>query len=463
MKMKKKNLRKLTALLLIGVMAISALGCGKNGEQTTGANGGVGGGDNGRNGNKTVTSKSSDEKITLNVINYHVGTDYAADYYAYLFDSFTKTAAGQNVVFNFEEIPTTDAFNQKIKLLISSGTLPDIVLNGGNNITELAARSGKVADLTPYFDNDPEWKELFDQRSLEFNTVDGRIYGVPVSKEISYIYYNKELFEKAGVAAPETAFDNWGDFFAACEKFKAAGITPVGMDTADSGWLSNLWFSALIATQNAHGHKWMNTEYPTDFNTPELIAAAGTLQKMLAEYTTADAVGGKYDPMATHFFNGEVAMFPNGPWMIPDFRSPDKAAVDFYDKVGVMLMPHSGMSMVPTPGDMVGASDPAKIEAAVAFLKYATTIENQLKALEMTGLQPVSPQVEIPATLSKTDPLMARVLDVAGKAQITYGQNQAYWHQNVIDAFSTYLPELAYYNITAEQFCTKLTEAALKN
>jgi raffinose/stachyose/melibiose transport system substrate-binding protein len=121
------------------------------------------------------------------------------------------------------------------------------------------------------------------------------------------------------------------------------------------------------------------------------------------------------------------------------------------------------MSMVPTPGDMVGATDPAKIEAAVAFLKYSTTIENQLLALEMTGLQPVSPQVKIPASLSETDPLMATVLDVASRAKVTYGQNQAYWHQNVIDAFSTYLPELAYYNITAEQFCSKLTEAALRN
>jgi raffinose/stachyose/melibiose transport system substrate-binding protein len=121
------------------------------------------------------------------------------------------------------------------------------------------------------------------------------------------------------------------------------------------------------------------------------------------------------------------------------------------------------MSMVPTPGDMVGATDPAKIDAAVAFLKYSTTIENQLKALEMTGLQPVSPQVEIPASLRESDPLMAEVLDIAGHAKITYGQNQAYWHQNVIDAFSTFLPELAFRNMTPEQFCSKLTEAALKN
>ena len=61
---------------------------------------------------------ADDEKVTLSVINYHVGTDYAAEYYSYLFEAFQQTEEGKNVEFSFEEIPTTDAFNQKIKLLI---------------------------------------------------------------------------------------------------------------------------------------------------------------------------------------------------------------------------------------------------------------------------------------------------------------------------------------------------------
>ena len=372
--MKRKFVKRLMASALIGSMTLGLVACS--------------------GGDKDKESSDDSGKIVLNVINYHVGTDYAADYYSYLFEEFQKTEAGKNVEFNFEEIPTTDAYNQKIKLLISSGDLPDIVFNGGNNITELAAKSGKVADLTPYFDEDPEWKALFDDTSLEFNTVDGKIYGVPVSKEISYIYYNKELFEKAGIEAPETAFASWDEFFEVCDQLKAKGITPLGMDTADSVWLTNLWMSALIGTNGEAGNEWMNTMYPTDFNTPEVEAAAEKIQTMFKEYTTADAVGGKYDPMATHFFNGEVAMFPNGPWMIPDFREPEKAPEGFYDKVGIMLMPGNGMEMVPTPGDMVGATEKEKIEAAVAFLKFETSPENQIKALEMTGLQPVSNDLE---------------------------------------------------------------------
>ena len=440
--------KKLVSVLLCaGMIASMAAGCGSN----EGGN------------SKQEETKSSDGKVVLNVINYHVGTDYAAEYYDYLFTEFQKTEEGKNVEFKFEEIPTTDAYNQKIKLLISSGDLPDIVFNGGNNIINLAVESGKVQDLTSYFEEDPEWKAQFDESSLEFNSVDGKIYGVPVSKEISYIYYNKDLFEQAGLEAPDVAYETWDDFFKACDTLKEKGITPLGMDTADLGWLTNLWYSGLIGTAGDTGNEFMNAMYPTDYNTPEVEKATTDLQKMLAEYTTADAVGGKYDTMATHFFNSEVAMFPNGPWMIPDIRSEEKAPAGFYDKVGIMLLPESGMEMVPTPGDMVGAKDPEKTEAAVAFLKFETSIENQLKGLEMAGLQPVSSQVEIPDSLKDSDPLMAEVLEIQPKAKWTYGQNQAYWYQNVIDTFSTELPELAYANITPEEFCTKLSEAAQKN
>ena len=82
-----------------------------------------------------------------------------------------------------------------------------------------------------------------------------------------------------------------------------------------------------------------------------------------------------------------------------------------------MLLPEYGMEMVPTPGDMVGAKDPEKIKAAVAFLKFETKKENQIKGLEMAGLQPVSSEIEIPASLTEADPLMAEVLDIQSKAK----------------------------------------------
>ena len=67
------------------------------------------------------------------------------------------------------------------------------------------------------------------------------------------------------------------------------------MDTADLGWLSNLWYSGLIGTSGEEGNEFMNTAYPTDYNVPVVEEATEQLQKMLENYTTSDAAGGKYD------------------------------------------------------------------------------------------------------------------------------------------------------------------------
>lgn len=45
----------------------------------------------------------------------------------------------------------------------------------------------------------------------------------------------------------------------------------------------------------------MNTMNPTDYNTPEMIAAAEKIQKMYQNYTTQDAIGGKYENAANNF------------------------------------------------------------------------------------------------------------------------------------------------------------------
>ena len=120
---------------------------------------------------------------------------------------------------------------------------------------------------------------MFDEKDLEFNSYEGKVYGIPVSKEISYIYYNKDLFAEAGLEAPDVAYETWDEFFDACDTLKSKNITPVSMDTADLGWLSNLWYSGLIGTSGEEGNEFMNTAYPTDYNVPVVEEATERLRK----------------------------------------------------------------------------------------------------------------------------------------------------------------------------------------
>ena len=75
----------------------------------------------------------------------------------------------------------------------------------------------------------------------------------------------------------------WDDFYKACDTLKSKNITPVSMDTADLGWLSNLWYSGLIGTAGEEGNKFMNTMYPTDYTSDLVVRRNRTVTEDVKE------------------------------------------------------------------------------------------------------------------------------------------------------------------------------------
>ena len=56
-------------------------------------------------------------------------------------------------------------------------------------------------------------------------------------------YYNKKLFEKAGVKAED--IKSWDDFLGAVKKLKAAGITPIVVGAGEK-WPMHFYYSYLV-------------------------------------------------------------------------------------------------------------------------------------------------------------------------------------------------------------------------
>jgi multiple sugar transport system substrate-binding protein len=85
----------------------------------------------------------------------------------------------------------------------------------------------------------------------------GTIYGVPGSRSGWVFYYNKDLFEQAGLD-PEDPPDTYDELVAAAEALKAAGITPFGGGNQD-GW----------------GYlQYLNIMFPGEFSADESLALA---------------------------------------------------------------------------------------------------------------------------------------------------------------------------------------------
>lgn len=425
----------LLAVMLVGLMS----GCGAQKDETPAEGTGV---------------------VVIHYPTFQCGVNTAAPVVDQLITEFNETYAGKYQIVK-EDVPGDANYVDKIKVQLGTGDLPPVIYGAGYNLLDLVLAKDLAVDLTPYVEADAEWKALYSDTSLITNSRDGKIYASSVEgSQIGY-FYNKELFAQAGIQAPAAT---WDELFQQCETLKAAGITPMALDTADSAWVTQLWWGAMTATAGEDGLAFMQTMNPRDYNTPELISSAEKIQKMLQEYTTLDAIGGKYENAANNFLSGQAAMIANGPWMIGDFSDTSKTTADFAEKVGVAIYPDGFVYDAPIQGYIVTKQDDPKLEeAAVEMVKFFTSAHAQQLGVEMQGMVPASPSVQITDTAKEQYPLLAGFLDKASKATVSTDNMQATIFSNLLDVISQELPRLHSGELDAAGFCQAMTDAAAKN
>lgn len=437
--------KRLTALALAALMTAGCLsGCGGGGETT----------------DEGASTESTGEEIVINYPTFQCGVNTASPVVDQLIEEFNAEYAGKYRI-QKEDVPGDANYVDKIKVQLGTGDLPPVVYGGGYNLLDLALAKDVVVDLTPYVEADPEWKALYSDVALTTNSRDGKIYASSSEGSLVGYFYNKDLFAQAGIDAPATT---WDEFWQQCDKLKAAGITPLALDTADSAWVTSLWAGAMIATSGDEGYEFMKQMNPIDYNNQPTIDAFTNVQKMLQEYTTLDAIGGKYEHAANNFLSGQAAMIANGPWMIGDFSDETKTTADFADKVGVAIFPGNFVYDAPIQGYFVTKQDdPALEEAAVEMVRFFTSAHAQQVALEVQGMVPASSTVEITETAKQNYPLLVEFLDLAEGATVRTDNLQATMYPNLLDVVSQDLPLLASGEMTPTEFCQTLSTEAAKN
>ena len=393
-------------------------------------------------------STASGDVIEISFPTFMCGTASQTEWCAERVAAFNEEYAGQYKVV-MEEIPGDQNYIDKLKVLYSADDLPDVIVTGGYNLIDMM--QDKLVDLTPYLEEDPEWADFMSEVGKNVNSRDGKLYAVPYIRQIVGYYYNTELFEQAGI---ESVPATWDEFFEACDKLLAAGITPVSMDTADSGWCTSLMLGAMVGSTDS-GEEFMNTNQPTDYNNQDLIDAAAKIQTMLQKYTTADAIGGDYAAAANNFFNEKTAIIANGPWMVSKFYDTSVVSEDFADKIAVAAYPEGVMYNSGQIGWSIASKTPEKIEASLAFVKFMTSEESQRLDLEVCSVVP-------DCTIADADvyPLVTETIALADTAEHSINDYQSLWHATVVDEVSVQYPLLADGSITPEQFAQALTDAA---
>jgi raffinose/stachyose/melibiose transport system substrate-binding protein len=409
----------------------------------------------------TLGAQASNE-VVLKFPHYQVPPAIGWEWRKATIDGFNKMYAGKYRV-EMESVPSDQLYIEKIQVLAAADQLPPLFEIKQFTLGDTLANEGRLADLKPYFDADPAWGKQFIPSSVKFLTRNGKIVAEPAySGWYAGIYYNKELFAKAGIKEFPTT---WDAMLVACEKLKAIGVPAFAMMTGENAWTTGLILSGILAS-TPEGYDWFNTKVPKpDFEKSKPFLAAATLLQKLLKYAAPSSIGATYAVAQNTFVSGKAAMISNGPWMVGSFKDEKVSPPGFIDKVGYALMP--GGVAISDMGLSWGMAISAKAsqgerDAAAAYIKYTTTGDMAVQLMLSTAR--TSATVPIPAAkLDALDPVSKEAMSFGTKAKIITNFFGAVWSDYIVNVeLPKDLPLLSMGKISPQEFAKRLTAAAQK-
>ena len=409
-------------------------------------------------GGSKQSSSSSEGPIVLNFIHYWAGTHLGKPWWDVVYKRFNEKNKGK-IVLNLEELPTDTMVIEKLKVLAATKQLPDVA-DARDGVKDLAIRNGQAIELTPFLNRDPDYRDKVIGKAAiaSISEPDGKIYTVTPTTIIIGYYYNKDMFQRAGINPAKT----WDEWFSNCEKLKALGIAPIAMMTGENSWTTNLILASNVASRGQAGQTFMNTKYPKTYQIPEMIQGLSDIQRSLQKYATVDSLGAAYNNAANSFLSEQAAIIANGPWMIGDFSNPEKAAPGFDKKVGWAMYPGDGL-IATFAESYVLCSPPERTEAAWTLLQALTDRESQLDWLRITGGLPTAIDLEIPADVRRNMPMVVEHVEGAARMKYYCSYFDVISKASVIDAFGRYYPELAAGTLTPAEMARRLDQAAAES
>jgi multiple sugar transport system substrate-binding protein len=218
-----------------------------------------------------------------------------------------------------------DEFDQKLTAAFGAKNPPDVMY-----MWNFPAYFQSLEPLENFIKRDPTIDlNDFYQGLFNYSTMYRELYGLPAGFTTRVIYYNKDLFDAAGIPYPKDGW-TWDDFTSAAKKLTNPALAQYGFgvrpepDTYDLQGIVWSNGSSFISEDGQKINGYMNS--------PETIEAIDLFADMAKE-KSAVLVGGKNQQSGEEAFKtGRIAMWETGIWPLDEFK---KAGVNF----GTVEMP----------------------------------------------------------------------------------------------------------------------------
>lgn len=304
-------------------------------------------------------------------------------------------AAHPNVTVKVD-VADWDGYWEKLKTLYAGGTPPDVYAMDAPLYPDWAER-GVLLNLQPYIDASPGLLDgLYPGTLTAYKRADG-YYGLPRDFQTIVLFYNKDMFDAAGVAYPTDAW-TFDDLRDAARKLTKDTNGDGKID--QWGFSPDLWDMELFWSEALWGYGGDVIDVPggrtliaegKGRDAWHFIAAMVTEDKSIPDPDTATQFGG--DPFAA----GVSAMTTIGHWVVPEY-----AQLEFKWAVAPFPAGPAARATSVNSAGFVVAKDSKHPAEAFEFVKFAISTSGQTRLAELGFALPVLKSVaEGPAYLEQ--------------------------------------------------------------
>ena len=361
------KMKKVMALALAGVMALSIAACGGGSSASTSS--GSGSADAG-----SADAGAASGALTINIwdANQQAGIQEICNDWTALGNPEVKV-----------EVIDWDNYWTLLEAGASGGQLADVFWMH-SDYSQIYMENDILLDLTDYIAKDGvDMSIYYPDIAAIYTRSDGKIFALPKDHDTIALLYNKALFDQAGVAYPtdEWSYQDMYEAAKAITEGTAADVYGYALNTSNDqdGWYNYIY---------SYGGNVVNTEKTdTALDSAESKAAMEQVRLMLTVATPQAIVA--ESGTDSLFQSGKVAMITQGSWMINSFYTAENskdyawAEIPYFDRNGDGACQKDERWTCYNGLGWAAAANTANPDAAASLIEYLCSKDAQVKQAQL--------------------------------------------------------------------------------
>jgi multiple sugar transport system substrate-binding protein len=280
-----------------------------------------------------------------------------------------------------EEIPAGKSSEEVIGASIAAGNTPCLVYNTAPAAVADFQKQGGLVNLSEFEDGAAYIEERSGEAAEQFASDDG-YFQMPWKSNPVVIFYNRALFEQAGIDADDPPLRTHQELLDTSRALVEAGVSPYAIYPSPSSDYYESWFDFYPFYAAESGGRQLLVDGEPTFTDEDALTVAELWRTLYA-----DGLAGQEPYTGDAFVDGVSAMAVAGPWAVASFADKvDWGTVPVPTSAGTDAAQTATFDDAKNIGMYTSCENQA---TAWEFLKFTTSTEQDGKLLDATGQMPL--------------------------------------------------------------------------